>query len=95
VKKLTEKIRTMVRYYAIVASCASDLAPKMQDLRKEKEGLQEVDEKIAQLESIDNLEDFEKVYKGQKRVIESMYLKIRDWKMSNLFIYLRVIRAQP
>ncbi len=45
----------MVRYYAIVASCASDLVPKMQDLRKEKEKLQEVDEKIAQLESVDNL----------------------------------------
>lgn len=31
--------------------------------------LQEVDEKIAQLESLDNLEDFEKVYKTQKKVI--------------------------
>ena len=27
----------MVKYYAIVASCASDLEPKLEDLRREKE----------------------------------------------------------
>ncbi len=41
-KKLTEKIRTMVRYYAIVASCASDLEPKLEDLKREKQRLGEI-----------------------------------------------------
>lgn len=39
----------MVRYYAIVASCASDLEPKRNDLKKQNSRLDEINRNIAKL----------------------------------------------
>jgi hypothetical protein len=85
----------MVRYYAIVASCASDLEPKLLDLAREKQRLNDIDEDIANFEGVDNLDDFEKDYKAQKSEVQKMYNKAKDWKMSTFMLISRVIHPRP
>lgn len=83
--KLTEKIRTMVRYYGIVASCSSDEEQKVKELNDAKQRLNEIMTKIQELESVEDMAEFRVKYNAQKQVIDNVFLKIKDWKISNLF----------
>jgi hypothetical protein len=55
----------------------------------------EIDEEIANFEGVDNLEEFEKDYKGQKSEVQKMYRKVKDWKLSTFMLISRVIHPRP
>ena len=80
--KLTEKIRTMVRYYGIVASCASDEEQKINELTQARDRLDEITLQIAELESVEDMEEFKLKYNSQKQLINDVFLQVKDWKIS-------------
>lgn len=42
----------------------------------------DIDEQIANFEGVDNLDEFEKDYKDQKKEMNKMYSRVKEWKIS-------------